>query len=206
MIYRNRIFDDTKPAPDAALVRSIEKSLGVSLPPDYVKFISICNGGYAAYEFDIEFDDGTSEPLGFGALYSFVSPGSWETLPFELDEDRKLDGFPPQGVLPIARDGGGSKLYLDLRDGYRVVAFVSGLPAWTGLRGQDSLVTVAKSFDDYLDGLYLTNDMIVDSITHFDPRYNKPELMAELFDTGSPDWRTVHAEIWDRHVVNRSDG
>ena len=206
MLFRNRIIDDTKPPPSAELVAQLERSLGCTLTSDYRQFLDVCNGGHADYEIDIEFDDGTSEPMSFGGMYSLSSPGSWETLPFELTQARQQQGFPTSKVLPIASDGGGSMLFLDLRDDYRVVAFVHGLPAWTGLRQQDSLIAVAQSFNDYLDALYISDDMIVDAITNFDPKYNVPEMMAELFDTGSPNWRMTQAEIWNRHVVNRNGG
>ena len=205
MLYRNRIIDDTNPPPSPQLVAQLEESLGCELPTDYRQFLDVCNGGHAEYEVDVKFDDGTLEPLSFGALYA-VALGSWETLPFELTEVRQQNGFPNELVLPIARNGGGSMLFLDLRNSYRVVAFVHGLPAWTGLRQQDTLVNVAPTFHDYLDALYISDDMIVDAITHFDPKYNVPEMMAEWFDTGSPNWRTTHADIWDRHVVNHKSG
>lgn len=205
MLYRHRIIDDTNPAPSPQLVAQLEWLLGCELPADYRQFLDACNGGHSEYEIDVKFDDGTSEPLSFGALYN-VASGSWETLPFELTEVRQQEGFPEKLVLPIARDGGGSMLFLDLRTDYRVVAFVHGLPAWTGLRQQNTLVTVAPTFNDYLDALYISDDMIVDAITHFDPKYNVPDMMADWFDTGSPNWRTTHAEIWDRHVVNHNGG
>jgi hypothetical protein len=206
MLYRNRFIDSTQPAPSAELVAQLEDSLGCGLPTDYMQFMAICNGGHAVYEIDVRFDGGSSEPLSFGTLYSLTSSGSWETLPFELEQVRQQEAFPPNKVLPIARDGGGSMLFLDLRVDYRVVAFVHGLPAWTGRRQRDSLVPVAKSFNEYLDALFISDDMIVDAILHFDPKYNVPEMMAELFDTGSPNWRTTHADIWSQHVLHHNGG
>jgi hypothetical protein len=205
MLFRNLIIDDTNPPPSPELVAELEDELGCKLPADYRHFLDACNGGHAQYEVNVKFDDGTSEALSFNSFYS-VAPGSWGTLPFELDNVRDQPGFPDQKVLPIACDGGSSVLFLDLRKECRVVAFVHGLPAWTGLRQKDTLVTVAPTFNDYLDALYISDDAIVDAITHFDPKYNVPEMMAEWFDTRSPNWRTKHAEIWNRHVLHCGGG
>ena len=202
MKYRNLIVDGpNEPATDADIAR-VEEILGAELPDDYKAFLKACNGGHLDYEFPVQFEDGTEENLSLCSFHELISPGSWETNPFELENMRNMDGFPSSGVLPIARDGGSSQLFLDLRDGYRVVAFVHGLPAWTGLRQKDSLVQLAESFDDYWDRLMISDFYVQDFITNYDPKYGNPDLAAEWLDTGHPSWREKYSEIWKKHVLD----
>jgi hypothetical protein len=203
MLYRNRIIEDTRPAPSAELVAALEGLLGCRLPDDYRQFLEVCNGGYAVYEINAPLGDGSSEPLSFCYLNSLTSPGTWRTLPFELTQARQEPEFPALKVVPIASSGGGSRLFLDLRADCRVVAFIEGLPAWTGRHQQDELVTVAGSFNDYLDALFISDDAIIDAITDFDRATDDPERLVKWFDTGDQNWRTTYREIWERHVLNR---
>ncbi len=198
MHYRGLIIDDTNPPPTAAQLTAVEQSLGCKLPEDYLQFLNTCNGGTAEYEIEATFDDGHSESLSFSEMFSAA------TLLSELAEARRMEGFPARCVLPIAR-GGAAMLYLDLQSGYEVVALAEGLPAWTGLRQENSLVHVADSFNAYLDALYISDEAVIHCIKYFDPRYNVPEAMAEWFDTRAHDWRTRHAKIWQEHVVKRSE-
>jgi len=161
-----------------------------------------CNGGHVDYEFKIQFESGASELMSFSGFYALMDPGSWETNPFELREARKQDGFPQHGVLPVARDGGGSQLYLDLREGCRVMSFVHGLPAWTGLREQDTLIQVAASFSEYWSGLLISDEYAEDFIEHYEPAYGDAALAAEWLDTGNPNWRDKFSRLWEQHVVN----
>ena len=67
----------------------------------------------------------------------------------------------PAPLLPVARDGGGSELHLDLRHETHgaVWAFVHGLPYWAGGDGQDRGGVVAGSWEDYLRVLFIDEEM-----------------------------------------------
>lgn len=202
MNYSGRVVDDPNPPPSRDAIAHLETQLGVALPADYVDFLMNCNGGHVDYEIEIAFEDGSREFLSFSGMYQLVSGGQWETNPFELRHARKIDGFPQEGVLPISRDGGGSQLYLDLRAGCSVVAFVHGLPAWTGRREIDALVKVADNFQDYWRQLCISDDYVQEFIENYDPQYDNADLAAEWLDTGNSGWRDKFRDAWEQHVVN----
>lgn len=163
--YRHLEIEESVGEPTAAELEAIEQKLGAKLPKDFVDFLLVANGGYLPYSIDVPIDeDGKTETLCFCELYRTrgknYSQGSDEsTFMAEIDAEREYKNAPPE-VLPIARDGGSSILYLDLtpKGAGRVVAFVDGLPAWTGLRQNDAFVELAKSFAEFADKLYLEPD------------------------------------------------
>lgn len=115
-------------------------------------------------------------------------------------QEQKKEGFPDKGVLPIATDGGGSTLYIDLRDGYKMVAFVEGMPGWTGLRQENSIVVVAESFYDYLSKLTLSDETIEYHINNFEVNESSVLATLEWFDSVRKDWRSVFKEEWNSRV------
>ena len=161
--YRHLEIEESVGEPTAAELEAIEQKLGAKLPADFVDFLKVANGGYLPYSIDVPIDeDGKTEELCFCELYGTrgksYSQGSDEsTFIAEIDAERKYKKAPLE-VLPFARDGGSSILYLDLtpKGAGRVVAFVHGLPAWTGLRQNDAYVELAKSFSEFVDKLYPT--------------------------------------------------
>ena len=199
MIYRNLIIETDKPLPTSENIKQLEATLGVPLPDDYKNFLSHCNGGYMDYEINVQFPNGSSEFIGYCGFYS-LGEGEWETNPFELHQARALSAIPSAGVLPIARDGGGSILYLDLRDDYKVVAFVHGLPAWTGLRQEDSLIEVASSFDEYLSKLVISDISAQDHIENFEVTPDTVASTIQWLDSGNKDWRSKFRELWNERV------
>ena len=202
--YLGLIVGDPNPPPSERAMSWLEAELRTSLPEDYLAFVQTCNGGYVDYDIEVVFADGSSEALCFCSFYEVVQGSAWETVPFELINAKKMEGFPQERVLPIARDGSGSQLFLDLRDGYGVAAFVHGLPAWTGLREEDSLVRVADSFAEYWSRLAITDDYAQYCIEDFDPKYFNAESLAEWLDTGNKNWRTKFGDLWNKHVANSS--
>ncbi len=200
MKYRHLVIEETSQQASDLEIKSIEDELGVSLPNDYKAFLKSCNGGYLEYDVLINFDNEDSEYLSFSSLYRASRDDDWECNPFELRQAKKQAGFPEMGVIPIARDGGSSMLYLDMREGYKVVAFVQGLPEWTGLRQKDALVVVAESFDDYLSQLTISDEMIKDHIEHFDISEASVNATVEWFDSIGPQWRDKFREQWNQRV------
>lgn len=200
MKYRNLIIEDTNQPVTDAEIRSIEKELGTDLPEDYKAFLKSCNGGYLEYDILISFKNGSTEYLCFSSIYAAKGETDWESNPFELRQARKQDGFPQEGVIPIARDGGSSVLFLDLRDGYKVVAFVQGLPEWTGLRQEDALVVIAESFDEYLNKLTISDEMVKEHIENFEVSESSVESTLEWLDSIGLEWREKYRELWNERV------
>lgn len=200
MKYKERLIDDTHAPATAQAIAAIEQQLGCALPEDYKHFLQQCNGGCLDYDIPLQFEDGSTEFLSFSALYSADIAADWESNPFELVQQKQHSDFPASGVLPIARDGGSSVLYLDLRDGYKVVAYVQGLPGWTGKRQQDALVMVAESFDDYLLQLTLSDETIEQHILRFDVNDITAAATLEWFDSAGLAWREKFRQQWNTRV------
>ncbi|GAA4249462.1 SMI1/KNR4 family protein [Dactylosporangium darangshiense] len=139
--YRGRTFFGPFEPVDPADLAAVEADLGGPLPPGYRALLEAVNGGTAHYTIDIG-----GEPLGF-ELFSAAALR------------REVPRRPPGAdLMPIAADGGGSLLFL-APDG-RVVAFVHGLPAWTGRSPQDAMHEVAGDIEQYLDRLALDDDTV----------------------------------------------
>jgi hypothetical protein len=190
-------------APMAEAFAELEELLGWPLPPDYQHFLEACNGAYLNYQIEVVAPDGARDYLGFGITFALAGDGGPDTNPFELMEAREADGFPQEGVLPVARDAEGNGLCLDLRDGARVVAFVHGVPAWSDLVEHESLIEVAPSFQDYLERLFIPDGVAEQAIEEFDGAEGADiaiEAMIEWLDSGNDDWREKFADLWNDRV------
>lgn len=134
--FRHLAIEGAKPPPTETQLAIIETLLGANLPASFREFLRVANGGYLQYVVDVPSASGRIEQLCFDRIFS-ADEGTFldETFIGEIRSAREYAKI-PQGVLPFARDGGGSVVYLDLScDGNgRVVAFVMGLPEWAGLR------------------------------------------------------------------------
>lgn len=140
---------------------------------------------------DVPFDDGKSEPLCFGSVFS-ADDGDFldGTFVGEIRAARQYQEAPP-GILPFARNGGGSMVYLDLTEEGkgRVVAFVEGLPEWTGLRTQSAFIELASSFDEYVDKLRIDREMVIDQLQQDAKTIAHVDATEEWLDIGMPLWR-----------------
>ena len=189
--YRHLAIDRAKPAPTPVQLTSIERLLGAQLPTSFREFLQVANGGYIEYMIDVPFDDGKSEPLCFCSMFC-ADEGNFldGTFAGEINSARQYQKV-PTGILPIARDGGGSMLYLDLSpEGKgRVVAFVEGLPEWTGLRTQSAFIELASSFDEYVDKLRIDRETLVDQLRQDVKTERHVDATEEWLDVGMPKWR-----------------
>jgi cell wall assembly regulator SMI1 len=189
--YKHLAIDRAKPAPTPVQLASIERLLGARLPASFREFLQVANGGYVEYMIDVPFDDGKSEPLCFSSIFC-ADEGEFldGTYVEEINSARQYQKIPP-GVLPIARDGGGSMLYLDLSpEGKgRVVAFVEGLPEWTGLRTQSAFIELASSFDEYVEKLRIDREMVIDQLRQDAKTEAHVDATKEWLDIGIPKWR-----------------
>ncbi len=154
-------IEGAKGAPEPQEIEAIESLLGVRLPQDFLDFLEIANGGHLDYCIRIPPDD----ELSFYQLYRAGKDDNgdygWETLIGEIKVERQSKNIPRE-VLPFARDGGNSVVYLDLtpEGNGRVVAFLHGLPDWAGDRPNDEYVVLASDFMSYTKSLYKCEDLI----------------------------------------------
>jgi len=190
--YRHLAIESAKAPPSEAQLRAIEDELGVKLPPSFREYLNVANGGYLEYVIDVPTGTGQIEGLSFCGLFS-ADTGTFcdETFIGEIRSGREYAKIPKE-VLPFARDGGGSIVYLDLTsqgDG-RVVAFVEGLPGWAGKRTESAFVEIAASFDDYVNKLRVDIEAVID---HLENDASEPSQIAateEWLDIGLSNWRS----------------
>ncbi len=185
--YRNLALVGWSPPPADADVKSVERVLGAKLPPSYLEFLSVGNGAVCSGTIELEDSGGRRERVAFSEFFE-LGPGKDSRL---LREYRQLRRFmrSPREVLPIAQDGMGSVLFLDLTDEGtgRVVAFVDALPEWAGGRASGLLVA-ASSFEDYLSRLEVPREEIVDSVREAkDPAHL--EEVLEWVEIVLPGWK-----------------
>lgn len=192
--YRHLAFEPALPAPAPADIAAIEAELGAALPASLLDFLQAANGAVIEYSCNVPLPDGGSEQLSFASWFAAgdpdtATPGD-ETLLGELRLARQDLEFPAL-MLPLARDGGDSMLYLDLsaEGGGRVLAWVRELPAWTGRRAQ-GLHQLAPSLDAYLNQLYIDRASVLDDLAHSVRQPSHLEAIAQWLDIGLPRWRT----------------
>ena len=77
-----------------------------------------------------------------------------------------------------------------------LVAFVVGLPEWSGSKIRESMyAAIAPSFDAYVDRLRLDREALLDHLLH---DMNEPPQVAateRYLDIGLPDWRERDEEL-----------
>jgi hypothetical protein len=189
--YRHLAIERAKPAPTDTQLAAIENLLGARLPASFRDFLRVANGGYLEYVVDVRMGSGKTEPLCFGGLFS-ADEGTFcdGTFVGEIRSAREYVKI-PQGVLPFARDGGGSVVYLDLSLGGngRVVAFVTGLPEWAGLRTESAFIELASSFDEYVAKLRIDRDTVIDQLLDDASNLSHVDATEEWLDIGMPRWR-----------------
>jgi hypothetical protein len=161
-------FDPGEPATEKQIA-AIEQAVGVSIPQAYRAWLASVNGGTLDY--------GTSIPRR--GIFRFVAwhragdlegdlHDRWGNLLFEWATTRRFAWFAdrlPAPSIPIARTGGESDaLILDLSpESYGAVhAWISARPDWAG-GGRDELITIAPSFERFLEQLTVSEDEAVEA-------------------------------------------
>jgi hypothetical protein len=190
--YHHLAIEGAKPPPSKAQICAIEDELGAKLPPSFLQYLAVANGGYLEYSIEVPTGSGKSEDLSFCGLFS-ADIGTFcdETFVGEIRSGRQFAKL-PVGVLPFARDGGGSMVYLDLTTAGngRVVAFVKGLPGWTGLRTDSAFIELATSFDEYVGKLKIDLDAVIDHLKYDATELSHIASTEEWLDIGLPNWRS----------------
>jgi hypothetical protein len=206
--FRHLAIERAKPAPTEEQIRAIEALLGARLPASFREFLCVANGGYIEYVIDVPMGGGTTEPLCFCGIFS-AEKGTFcdETFLGEIRAGREYSKI-PAGVLPFARDGGGSIVYLDLSDeGHgRVVAFVEGLPEWTGLRTESTFIELAPSFDEYVDKLHIDRGDVIRQLAEDVKDVSHVDATEEWLDIGMPNWRDDPEVVEAVHAARQRVG
>ncbi len=189
--FRHLAIRDPKPPPTDAQIMAVQRQLGASLPELFRQFMLVANGGYLEYLIDVPVGDGRTEALSFCGLFSADDGDTAnETLVGEILRGRARAGL-RVGVLPFARDGGGSIVYLDLspHGSGRVVAFVQGLPPWAGVRTEPRYIELAGSFEEYVAALRPDRGAVLEHLAYDVEDLSHVEAIEAFLAIGIPDWR-----------------
>ncbi|GAA2115391.1 SMI1/KNR4 family protein [Actinomadura alba] len=195
--YRNlMVFGPFQPVrPDD--LAELKSAIDGPLPGSYGEFIEVANGGSLQYSVRIP-PHPEGEPILFGNLLSVAGVlTDYRRLPKTVfAEAFATMGVAAGSLLPIAQDGGGSMLFLDLSPDThgRVLAFVFGLPDWTGVDRASGIGVVADDFERYLDLLFI--DAGTAEATWEDTPADEPadpwrRTVEQWLDHGRPGWRDL---------------
>lgn len=188
--YRHLAIAGAQAAPTAQQIAAIESLLEAPLPAAFLDFLQVANGAYIDYSCDVPDGEGGVEQMAFNTFFN-TEEGDFcdETFMGEIRAARKHTAMPAK-ILPFARDGGNSMVYLDLtpEGAGRVVAYVQELPGWTGRRAH-GFITLAPSFDAWLDSLYIDRETVLDELEHNASEASHLDATKEWLDIGMPHWR-----------------
>jgi hypothetical protein len=133
------------------IIDEFEKSRNIRLPSLYRTFLKDTNGGIPdrrIYPITGMIDN----PYG-GIQCFFGFNKEIETDNIDSNYDFYVGGF-PHGIVPIAANGGGDYVCLDLRNGNDRVAFWDKRHFWgTGEWRESDLYHVANTFENFLAAL-----------------------------------------------------
>lgn len=139
------------PTTTSAAIKDFERDRGLALPNRYKEFLLATNGGVPeAPAFPVDGMAGT----GIWVIQVFFGIGVREpTSELAYGYDLYAGGI-PHDIVPIAADGMGNYICLDLRKGGERVAFWDKRHYWgTGEWRESDLHHVANSFEEFLASL-----------------------------------------------------
>lgn len=193
--FRHLAIDRPRPPASDDELRAVEGALGAALPASFREFLRAAGGGAVEYVIDVPTSRGGTEPMTFGSIFSAHASDA-ENLLGEISSARAVTEVPP-GVLPFARDGGGSVVYLDLSpEGRgRVVAFLDAKPAWTGRERASGFVELATSFDAYVEKLRIDREYVLELLESEVSAPSHVDATEEWLDIGMPGWRERDAQL-----------
>lgn len=174
----------------ADAVAALEAEIGQPLPAQYRSFLDVAHGGQLLYATRVP-PDPSGEVVEFGFTPLSTDPNEENVL--RTYREGVLHG--PERMrrlLPIARDGGGCALYLDLdpQGASQVLAAMTGLPEWAGGRSA-GVFKLADTFDGYLDRMFVDLETAQDAWEQSDYRGGEAyrRALTECFDQSLPGWR-----------------
>jgi len=144
----------TRPQPTSDQLSLVEKLVGTKLAESYVTFLMFSNGGCPELDtFYYLASDGSRQEWGVDVFFHISSDiNSTENIVWNYKH--RWRGAPKE-ILPVADDGGGNLICLDLTKtgGDKVVLWVHDVP------GQP-LLPIADSFEEFIDLLMINPDYI----------------------------------------------
>ncbi len=153
------------PPPTEQQLALVEQAIGAKLPAAYVAFLRYSNGGHPqlnTFYVDVP-SRGYHQQWGINNFFSIASddPATADTEEVIWRYQHRHERL-PRRLLPIADNGLGDELLLDLTkegDG-RVVLLAHQRPAWArrALPAAEVLLPVAKSFEELIDSLAIDPD------------------------------------------------
>jgi hypothetical protein len=142
---------DSNPPTTATAIEEFERPRGIVLPPPYKEFLLAANGGVPEKP---AFPVQGIAAYSVGVIQVFFGIGARPPMP-DLAEiyDFYVTGI-PRDLIPIADNGGGDYVSLDLRGGRERVVFWDKRHFWgTGEWREGDLYHVANSFEEFLASL-----------------------------------------------------
>lgn len=152
-IERLNVNVNGAPAPsfigDKLIFDELAKRMGAPLPDDYIDFIMMADGGCPEIGSFFPLGESSENLFDIAWFYTFSNPAI-EDINNVLDGWGKvLGGY----MLPIACDGGGNQIYLNLKESVPSV--------WIYLHDEDGArVKLANSFEEFISGLRDNPDLI----------------------------------------------
>jgi hypothetical protein len=181
-VFHHVAIERALPVPALALLKPVEKLVGGVLPALLREFLLAAQGGSIDYVFHVPTGKKKTEAMVFGQIFALAD------LPKEIALQRDTRNA-PAGVLPIARTGGDDTLFVELgKHRARVIAHLTGRPAWTGRKRGEGLVELASSFEAYLDGLHIDVDAVIDGLAGHAKTKDHVDATVEYLNIGLPAW------------------
>lgn len=192
--YRGHVLWGPFDAAGPKDIELVEQVIGRALPRDYRDFILAANGGTLPYAVRLPPEGDGGRLLEFSTLRSLRGNFSLATAWTNFGSTVMAEHL-PHGLLAVAQDGGGSTLYIDLRDESfgSVWAFVFGLPEWTGSSTTNMGGLDASNWDAYMHMLTIEEDYAQEvwQEAQIDPDEDWTRAVVAWLDSGLPDWRTA---------------
>lgn len=201
--YRDRLVGGPFRPFDPARCAALEREIGLALPPAYRSFLEAAGGGKLDYLVRVPACE--PEPVqSFDDLYQLGSDSAGGNSSGTLLSvyRRSRDGWLAEnvsltGLLPIACNGGGDTLFLDLNPAThgQLHGFVHAID-WPGYLDHHVFTKVADDFDSYLDSLFIDPGIAECAwadVVHSDPSDPWRRTVEEWLDRELPAWR---GEAW----------
>ena len=143
----------SSPLPSAEAVRAFEAHFGVTLPADYLRFLSLANGGEpmldCTFDYTTALGDFVEDAEQVAEFFSLTADpedgGIWSNTQYLLNELEAVGKA--ENVVCIARNSDFDYVYLDMStDPPRVRILYCDL--------KETIPTIAASFGEFLAGLH----------------------------------------------------
>jgi hypothetical protein len=136
-----------RPAPTEQEFADFERVTGVVLPDTYKALLRFSNGGHPEWSSI----GGRVQAMGLAVSRFFFLSTKENSCENRLNAWKEWNGILGNGCIPFANTGGGDVFFLD----------ASSVPmAVKGWFHEGSVVNIASSFEEFIDGLYLDPDFI----------------------------------------------